>query len=237
MGRAASWSQPGVPRRPCRPGPGPEGQGDSSYSPTLFSWAHTWVSTHSRHALSAFSSPSCSRNPTLCIKPGLHVGDASATPHVPGTNPSACSALPWVGVARPSLGCAMDLVPLCQEGCPCLPPHPHFPKHQWRLRFQRRVRFTYGVSVQQALKVIKGADGAVTQHFIEFLRDGVPLWGRHQELSKLGSSLTRHGSPANHMLSLARSSYNLTWFQQIDSKAGVVEIQGRTMSTGAQRLE
>lgn len=40
--------------------------------------------------------------------------------------------------------------------------------------------------MQQALEVIKGADGAVTQHFIEFLWNGVPLLGRHQELSKLG---------------------------------------------------
>lgn len=40
--------------------------------------------------------------------------------------------------------------------------------------------------MQQALKVIKGADGVVAQHFIEFLRNGIPLSGKHQELNKLG---------------------------------------------------
>lgn len=50
--------------------------------------------------------------------------------------------------------------------------------------------------MQQALEVIKGADGAVTQHFIEFLWNGVPLLGRHQELSKLGE-----GSPGMALLS------------------------------------
>lgn len=40
--------------------------------------------------------------------------------------------------------------------------------------------------MQQTLKVVEGADGAVTQHLIEFLGNGVPLLGRHQELSQLG---------------------------------------------------
>lgn len=44
--------------------------------------------------------------------------------------------------------------------------------------------------MQQELKVIKGADGVVTQHFIEFLRNGIPLSGRHQELNKLGERFT-----------------------------------------------
>lgn len=40
--------------------------------------------------------------------------------------------------------------------------------------------------MQQALEVIKGADGVVAQHVIEFLRNGVPLSGRYRTLSKLG---------------------------------------------------
>lgn len=34
--------------------------------------------------------------------------------------------------------------------------------------------------MQQALEVIEGSDGLVTQHLIEFLGNGVPLPGRYQ---------------------------------------------------------
>ena len=48
-----------------------------------------------------------------------------------------------------------------------------------------RIQFTYGVSVQQALEVIEGTDGVVTQHLVELLGNGVSLPGKDGGPSEL----------------------------------------------------
>ena len=49
-------------------------------------------------------------DPVRQAKAEPHAGASPATPHVPSTNPSTYSALPWTGVATPSLGCHRPLV-------------------------------------------------------------------------------------------------------------------------------
>lgn len=86
----------------------------------------------------------------------------------------------------------------------------------------RRIPFTYGVSVQQPLEVIEGADRVVTQHLVELLRNGVPLPGRHMGSSELGvRALQPWPSCPQHR-------HNLPWevptgsrgHGQMDSQAG-----------------
>lgn len=121
-------------------------------------WLSSHLDTHWAEALGTFSPPAPSGRPTLRTQPETHVGASSATPHVPGTNPSTSSALPQTGVAQPSPGRHRPLFPRCQgrDG-----PGPAPPGSQGRRggpEQRRRIPFTYGVSMQQPLEVIEGAD-------------------------------------------------------------------------------
>lgn len=70
-------------------------------------------------------------------------------------------------------------------GCPCsAPPDP--PGPQFSPMELGKVSITYGVSMQQALKVIEGPDGVVTQNLVEFLWNGVPLPDRTVGTSEAG---------------------------------------------------
>lgn len=78
------------------------------------------------------------------------------------------------------------------------------------------MRFTYGVTLQQALEVLEGADGAVTQHLIELLRNGVPLPDRRR-----GEQPGRvvPGLPLQHSLPLGRF-LQAPHHEQVEGEAG-----------------
>lgn len=183
-GRAARWSGPGVPGRPRSAGPRPEGPEPALPTPPApaeVTPGHP-LGRCPGHLLPARPAPS--GRPTLRTQPDTRVGASPATPHIgPGPDPPASSALPQTGVAG---------LRAPQTGGTALPwPCPAHSRGQGGPE-AAEVPFTYGVSVQQPLEVVEGADGVVAQHLVELLRNGVPLPGTHTH------GIRRAGPPAPH---------------------------------------
>lgn len=177
QGRPLVWAR--CPRETLQSWPRARGTGSRLFQHRP-PWLSSHLDTHWAGALGTSSLPAPSGRPTLCTKPEAHAGASPATPRPTSQVPTRLPPQPCPRQVWPSPPGGP-----VKEGTawPC-------PSHSQGRRGGparwRRVPFTYGVSVQQPLEVIEGADRVVTQHLVELLRNGVPLPGRHMGSSELG---------------------------------------------------